>query len=107
MSQVSKKFKVFSNGTRLRILNLLKLSPMYVNFLSEVMRIYQSKLSHQLLILKQAKLVKARKKGKVVTYSLHIPNEYKTLFKLVSKSFLTEKVFIKDIEKAKKKLKML
>ncbi|MCK4667712.1 winged helix-turn-helix transcriptional regulator [Candidatus Dependentiae bacterium] len=107
MSEVSKKFKVFSNRTRLRILNLLKLSPMYVNFLSEVMKIYQSKLSHQLLILKQAKLVKAKKKGKVVTYSLHITNEYKTLFKLVSKSFLTEKVFIKDIEKAKKKLKRL
>ncbi len=107
MSKTSKKFKVFSNDTRLRILNLLNLSPMYVTFLSNVMKVYQSKLSHQLLILKQSKLVKTKKKGKVITYSLHIPNEYKTLFKLVSKSFLTEKVFIRDIEKAKKKFKLL
>ncbi|MFZ7120752.1 MAG: ArsR/SmtB family transcription factor [Eubacteriaceae bacterium] len=63
-------FKVFADPTRIKILNSLFLSELCVCDISAVLCMKQSAISHQLRILKQARLVKYRKEGKVVYYSL-------------------------------------
>lgn len=63
-------FKVFGDSTRIRILSVLLRDEMCVCDLAEVLAMNQSAISHQLKILKQAKLVKNRREGKMVYYSL-------------------------------------
>ena len=63
-------FKVFSDSTRIRILFVLFSAEVCVCDLAKVLNMTQSAISHQLKILKQAKLVKARRDGKSVFYSL-------------------------------------
>lgn len=63
-------FKVLGDSTRIKILYALFSSEMCVQDLTEVLNMKQSAISHQLRILKQAGLVKYRKNGKHVFYSL-------------------------------------
>ncbi|MCX8129163.1 MAG: metalloregulator ArsR/SmtB family transcription factor [Clostridia bacterium] len=63
-------FKVYGDITRLKILNALFTSEMCVCDISALLGMNQSAISHQLRVLKQARLVKYRKEGKVVYYSL-------------------------------------
>lgn len=63
-------FKVFGHPTRVRMLQALLISEMCVCDLSYALDMSQSAISHQLRLLKDAKLVKSRKEGKVVYYSL-------------------------------------
>lgn len=63
-------FKVFGDSTRIRILNALLVSEMCVCDLANILSMSQSAVSHQLRNLKNAKLVKNRKDGKTVFYSL-------------------------------------
>ena len=63
-------FKVFGDTTRIRILYVLFESEMCVCDIAELLRMTQSAISHQLRLLKQFKLVKNRRDGKTVYYSL-------------------------------------
>ncbi len=63
-------FKVFGDSTRIRILYALSASEMCVCDIAALLNMTQSAISHQLRILKAARLVKHRKTGKVVFYSL-------------------------------------
>ena len=63
-------YKVFGDATRIRILCVLLTSEMCVCDLAEALRMTQSAISHQLRLLKQMKLVKNRREGKTVYYSL-------------------------------------
>ena len=63
-------FKVFGDSTRIRILFVLFESEVCVCDLAQVLNMTQSAISHQLRILKQNKLVKSRREGKSVFYSL-------------------------------------
>lgn len=63
-------FKVFGDSTRIKILWALSESDMCVCDIAALLNMTQSAISHQLRILKQARLVKYRKDGKVVYYSL-------------------------------------
>ena len=63
-------FKVFGDSTRIRILFVLFESEVCVCDIAETLHMTQSAISHQLKILKQSKLVKARREGKTVYYSL-------------------------------------
>lgn len=63
-------FKVFGDSTRIRILFVLFEAEVCVCDLAEVLNMTQSAISHQLRILKQNKLVKSRREGKSVFYSL-------------------------------------
>ena len=63
-------FKIFGDSTRIRILYVLFEAEMCVCDIAEVLKMTQSAISHQLRILKQAKLVKNRREGKIVYYSL-------------------------------------
>ena len=70
-------FKAFSDSNRIRILYTLYSSEMCVCDLAEILGMTQSAISHQLKILKQAKLVKNRRDGKQIFYSLddlHVAN---------------------------------
>lgn len=63
-------FKVFGDTTRIKILCALFESEMCVCDIASLLSMNQSAISHQLRVLKQARLVKYRKEGKVVYYSL-------------------------------------
>ena len=63
-------FKVFGDSTRIRILFVLFEAEVCVCDLAEVLNMTQSAISHQLRILKQNKLVKNRREGKSIFYSL-------------------------------------
>ena len=61
---------LFDTAEVLKIIYALKLSELCVSDLAFITNSSESAISHQLRILKQAKLVKSRKEGKVVYYSL-------------------------------------
>ncbi|MCD8375759.1 MAG: metalloregulator ArsR/SmtB family transcription factor [Oscillospiraceae bacterium] len=63
-------FKIFGDSTRIRILYLLFESEMCVCDIAQLLGLTQSAISHQLRLLKQSKLVVARREGKTVFYSL-------------------------------------
>lgn len=63
-------FKVFGDSTRIKILYVLFESEMCVCDIAQLLNMNQSAISHQLKILKQNRLVKSRREGKAVFYSL-------------------------------------
>ncbi len=63
-------FKVFGDTTRVKILYALFAAEMCVCDIAALLSMSQSAISHQLRVLKQARLVKFRRQGKVVYYSL-------------------------------------
>ena len=63
-------FKVFGDSTRIRILRLLQDQERNVGEIAEMLDMNQSAVSHQLRVLRQNDLVKYRKEGKTVYYSL-------------------------------------
>lgn len=63
-------FRIFGDSTRIRILYVLFESEMCVCDIAQLLNMNQSAISHQLRVLKQSKLVKYRRDGKTVFYSL-------------------------------------
>ncbi len=63
-------FKIFGDSTRIRILYVLFESEMCVCDIAALLNMSQSAISHQLRVLKQARLVKYRREGKSIFYSL-------------------------------------
>lgn len=68
--EMSDVFKLFSDSTRLRIICSILNNELCVCDLCELLHLTQSNVSHQLKLLRTAKLVKYRKDGKQVYYSL-------------------------------------
>ena len=68
--EVSELFKVFGDSTRARIICALNIEQMCVCDLSALLNMTQSAISHQLRLLKVSRIVKSRKQGRVVYYSL-------------------------------------
>ena len=73
---VAELFKVFSDSTRIRILYYLFEQEKNVTDISNNLKMNQSAISHQLRILKSSKLIKSRKEGKIVYYSLDDDHVY-------------------------------
>ena len=71
-------FKVFGDSTRIKILFVLFQSEMCVCDIAALLHMTQSAISHQLRVLKQSQLVKYRREGKTVFYSL-ADNHVKTI----------------------------
>jgi len=63
-------YKVFGDSTRIRILYVLFESEMCVCDIAQLLNMSMSAISHQLRVLKQSRLVKFRREGKTVFYSL-------------------------------------
>ena len=70
LKDLAEFYKVFADTTRVRILYVLLESEMCVCDLSVLLNMTQSAISHQLRVLKAARIVKNRKAGRVVYYSL-------------------------------------
>lgn len=70
IEDVSFLFKILGDPTRSKILFILEKGPLCVNEICECIEMTPSAVSHQLRTLKQAKLVKSKKIGKEVFYSL-------------------------------------
>lgn len=68
--QLADLFKVFGDGTRIRILYVLFEAEVCVCDLAKLLGMTQSAISHQLRLLKQARLVKSRRDGKTIFYAL-------------------------------------
>lgn len=79
LTDVAELFKVLGDKTRTRILHALFQSEMCVCDVANLLGMTQSSISHQFRVLKQAKLVKNRKEGKVVYYSI-IDDHVKDIF---------------------------
>ena len=76
----SELFKIFVDSTRIKILNILIRGEQCVNEISDKINVSQSAVSHQLRILKASKLVKYRKEGNMIYYSIdddHIEKIFK------------------------------
>ncbi len=67
---IAELFKVFADSTRVRILYALIESELCVCDISALLNMSQSAISHQLRVLKQSRLVKYRRSGKTIYYSL-------------------------------------
>lgn len=67
---VAELFKMFGDPTRAKILQCLQIRDLYVSELSDILEMSISAISHQLRVLRSAKLVKGTKEGKEVKYSL-------------------------------------
>ena len=81
--EVADLFKVFGDSTRARIICALSISELCVCDLSALLDMSHSAVSHQLRTLKQARIVKNRRSGKVVYYSLdddHIKELFSVAF---------------------------
>lgn len=63
-------FKIFGDPTRIRILHVLAASELCVCDIADTLGMTQSAISHQLRVLKQTQLVKYRREGKTIYYSL-------------------------------------
>ncbi|MCX7820083.1 MAG: metalloregulator ArsR/SmtB family transcription factor [Brevinematales bacterium] len=68
---ISAFFKIMGDPTRIKIINALFDNELCVCDIAEVMNMTHSAISHQLRLLREADLVKYRKEGKVVYYSLN------------------------------------
>ena len=67
---VAELFKNFSDSTRIRIMYCLFEKERSVTEISELLNMNQSAISHQLRFLKNSKLIKNRREGKTIFYSL-------------------------------------
>ena len=88
--EVSELFKVFGDTTRSRIICALNIDEMCVCDLAALLNMTHSAVSHQLRILKVSRIVKSRKEGRVVYYSLddaHIGKIFAMAFEHVMERF--------------------
>lgn len=76
---VAELFKLFGDPTRLKILCSLTQQELCVCDLAELIGMNQSAVSHQLRLLKQGRLVKSRREGKSIFYSLADSHVYTVL----------------------------
>jgi len=70
LDQIAELFKAFADPTRVQILSLLARKERCVGDIAEAVVLSQSAISHQLRILKQMHLIKFRREGKNILYSL-------------------------------------
>lgn len=70
IDRIAEFFKILGDSTRAKIISALDRSEMCVCDIANVLQMTKSSVSHQLAILKKANLVKNRKEGKTVYYSL-------------------------------------
>ena len=68
--ELAEFFKIFGDSSRIRILSLLQQEKLCVGEISELLNLSTSAVSHQLRILRQARLVRYKKIGKEVFYEL-------------------------------------
>ena len=81
LDRIAELFKGFADATRVHILSLLAQQELCVTDIAEAVNLSQSAISHQLRILKQMHLIKFRREGKNILYSL-ADDHVKTILKM-------------------------
>lgn len=79
-ARLAELFRAFSDPSRIRIISALSAEEMNVGSLAEVVGLSESAVSHQLRVLRQMRLVRARKDGRQVFYTLdddHVSDLYR------------------------------
>lgn len=90
-------FKALGDRNRLRIINMLLLKPLCVCEITYVLKLSQSTVSEHLKVLNNAGLIKNRKDGLWVEYSLSARISLITeLLKVIKKNFEKDKTFLRD-----------
>jgi len=67
---ISEIFKLLGDPTRMRLVAALRIKELCVGDISELMEISLSGVSHQLRMLKKSRIIKSRREGKMIYYSL-------------------------------------
>jgi DNA-binding transcriptional ArsR family regulator len=70
VASLADMFRVLGDGTRVRILDALSRSELCVNDIARLLDLTESAVSHQLRILRDKRLVRARRAGRMIFYSL-------------------------------------
>lgn len=83
-------FSMFSDATRIKILSALSVSEMCVGDISKILSINQTTISHQLKLLKSLGIVKFRRDGKVIYYSI--------ASKMVNDCLLSAVEYLQEVE---------
>ena len=78
-NELAELFKVFGDVTRIKIMSVLLEGELSVGEISEKLFMSSSAISHQLNILRRSKLVKTRREGKSVYYSLDDEHVYEII----------------------------
>lgn len=102
MKQTVKIFKSLSDTTRLRILQLLLRKELCVCELSSILEMEQSRISHQLRVLRNADFVEGIRKGKWIVYRVPVDKKKDLEFifnRLLGDSHANSKEFIGDYKK--------
>ncbi len=89
LAYMAERFQCFADPTRLKIINALLLSELCVCDLTKIMQMTQPAVSHHLKQLRQMRLVKSRREGKSIFYSLD--DYHITLLFDLCKTHITEK----------------
>ena len=107
ISSTNLVFKAFADETRMRMLHILTAGELCVCDIMSTLNLPQSKVSRHLAYLRRCGLVKDRKKGLWVYYSLKKPNNLvqKNILSCVKNCFSAVPVLKRDLDGAKKALK--
>jgi len=108
MRDLAKAFKALSDETRIRMLKLLFEGELCVCEIMQVLEISQSRASRNLGILREAGLLKDRRDGQWVHYSLSKESvtSYAPLLELLNQSLNQDETILKDKEKFKEVVKL-
>ncbi len=87
-TDMSEFYKAFSSPTRIKILSALAVSEMCVHDIAQALHLTASAVSHQLAMLKRMRLVKSRRDGKLLFYSLD--DEHITAILAIAKEHIEE-----------------
>jgi DNA-binding transcriptional ArsR family regulator len=93
IERVSRIFKVLSDVTRLKIVLSLEAGERNVTSIAETVEMEQSAVSHQLKLLRENNVVKSRREGKTILYSLDDHHEMKEL-SLTESSFFFSRYLV-------------
>lgn len=105
--KTNKLFRAFSDQTRLRILNLLTQGELCVCEIFRILNLPQPKVSRHLAYLRKTSLVKTRRNGQMILYSLTKPKDdiRTTLIKCLKYCFKKDKLLQADLKKIIKEIR--
>ena len=106
LQELLKAFKALSDETRIRLLKLLQHRELCVCELMQVLNMTQSRISRNLGILKNAGLVKDRRDGLWVHYSINNDPSVSKILDLMKNSINDDELIISDLEKLSKAKKL-
>jgi len=106
MRDTLKLMKSLSDEIRLRIINILYYSDLYVCEIVDILKLPQSTVSRHLTIMKNANIIEDKKDGSWIKYSIVKNDSYNSIVKnIIEKELINDKKSIDDIESMKNRIK--